>query len=145
MTAKTTLISFIALFISIVGLQCKATHDATSKRAMYKAIYTDQFKLTYFRQILTKSYNYSNAVQEIINSDHSGFTEPTLTDDDYKLIDSLTTADNDKIKIDSIEGNRRVEGAQGKRPLQFILDRLNKKWIDSIANQRYKNSGVIKM
>ncbi len=109
---------------------------------MYKSIYIDQFKLTYFRQILVKSHNNSKAIQEIINSDHSAFTEPILTEDDYKLIDSLTTADNEKMKIDSTQGNRRAEGAQGKRPLGFILDRLNNKWLDSIANRRYTISGV---
>lgn len=112
---------------------------------MYKSIYIDQFKLTYFRQILSKGYNNSKAIQEIISSDHSGFTEPILTEDDYKLIDSLTTIDNEKMKIDSTEGNRRAEGAQGKRPLGFILNGLNSKWLDSIAKKRYKNSGVNKM
>ena len=145
MTTKKTLIYLIVLFASLVGLQCKSTHDSTSQRVMYKAIYIDQFKLTYFRQILTRSYNNSKAIQEIISSDHSGFAEPILTENDYKLIDSLTTADNEKLKMDSTESNRRSEGAQGKRPLGFILNRLNSKWLDSIANKRYKNSGVKKM
>ena len=109
---------------------------------MYKSIYVDQFKLTYFRQLLTKSYNNSKAIQEVISSDHSGFTEPILTTNDFKLIDSLTTFDNDKIKIDSTEGNRRAEGAQGKRPLGFILDKLKSKWLDSLAIKRYKISGA---
>ena len=100
--------------------------------------------MTYFRQILIKGYNNSKAIQEIINSDHSGFTEAILTEDDYKLIDSLTTADNEKMKIDSTQGNRRAEGAQGKRPLGFILDKLNSKWLDSLARQRLKSSGVPK-
>jgi hypothetical protein len=145
MAKKKTLIYLIVLFVSLVGLQCKTTQETTSQRVMYKAIYIEQFKLTYFRQILTKSYNNSNAIQEIVSSDHSGFTEPILTDLDYKLIDSLTTADNEKMKIDSAEGNRRAEGAQGKRSLGFILDRLNSKWLDSIANKQYKKSGVKKM
>lgn len=111
---------------------------------MYKANYIDQFKLTYFRQILAKSYNNSKAIQEIISLDHSGFTEPILTEDDYKLIDSLTTADNEIIKIDSTQSNRRAEGAQGKRPLGFILERINSKWLDSLARKRLKVSGVPK-
>jgi len=109
---------------------------------MYKTIYIDQFKLAYFRQILIKSYNNSRAVQEIIGSDHSGFTEPILTTTDYKLIDSLTTIDNNKMKIDSTEGDQRAEGAQGKRPLGYILNRFNSKWLDSLANTQYKSSGV---
>jgi hypothetical protein len=112
---------------------------------MYKSIYIDQFKLTYFRQILIKGYNNSTAIQEIISFDHSGFTEQILTEDDYKLIDSLTTADNEKMKIDSTQGNRRAEGAHGKRQLGFIIDRLNGKWLDSLASKRYKSSGVRQM
>jgi len=114
----------------------------TTQKTMYKTIYIDQFKLAYFRQILIKSYNNSRAVQEIIGSDHSGFTEPILTTTDYKLIDSLTTIDNNKMKIDSTEGDQRAEGAQGKRPLGYILNRFNSKWLDSLANTQYKSSGV---
>jgi hypothetical protein len=109
---------------------------------MYKTIYIDQFKLTCFRQILIKSYNNSRAIQEIISGDHSGFAEPILTMDDYKLIDSLTAADNDKMKIDPSDGKRRTEGAQGKRPLGFILNKLESQWLDSLANKRYETSGV---
>ena len=145
MTTKKTSIYVIVSFASLVGLQCKSTHEPTSQKAIYKVSYIDQFKLTYFRQILTKSYNNSKSIQEIISSDHSGFTEPILTEVDYKLIDSITTVDNEKLKIDSTEGNQRAEGAQGKRPLGFILDRLNSKWLDSIATERYNNSGVKQM
>ena len=63
----------------------------------------------------------------------------------YKLIQILTTAEIEKKKIDSIQSNQRADGAHAKRPLGFILDRLNSKWLDSIANKRYKNSGVKKM
>jgi hypothetical protein len=138
MTANKTFLYIFVLLLSINGLYCKSTHSSVSQKAMYKSIYIHQFKLTYFRQIISKGYNNSKAIQEIVSSDHSGFTEPILTDDDYQLIDSLTVIDNEKMKIDSAEGNRRAEGAQGKRPLGFILDRLNGKWLDSIANERYK-------
>ncbi len=94
--------------------------------------------------MLTKSFNKSKAIEEIISSDYSGFTEPILTAGDYALIDSLTTADNEIMKIDSANGHLRAEGAQGKRPLGLILKKLNSKWMDSIANKRYKNSGVKK-
>lgn len=124
-----------------VGLNCRSTQTPASKKAMYKAIYIDQFRLTYFRQLLIKSYNNSDAIQEIISNDHSGFTEPVLTEDDYTLIDSLTIIDNEKLKIDSTQGNRRAEGAQGKRPLGFILEKLKSKWLDSLANERFRSSG----
>jgi len=142
MTTKKIFVYFIVLFASLVGLQCKSTRNST---AMYKAIYVEQFKLIYFRQILTKSYNNSKAIQEIISSDHSGFTEPILTEDDYKLIDSLSTVDNQRMQIDSTQSIGRVaEGAEGKHTLGFILGKLQSKWLDSIANKRYKNSRVIK-
>ena len=89
-----------------------------------------------------KSYNNSNAVQELIGADHSGFTEPILTIDDYKLIDSLTTNDNKYLVVDSTEGGRRAEGAQGKRPLGFILNKQTSKWLDSLAKKRLKLSGL---
>jgi hypothetical protein len=144
MTIRKTLIYFTLLTILLAGIECKSTQRVTSQKAMYKAIYIDQFRLTYFRKILIKSYNNSKAIQEIISNDHSGFTEPVLTEDDYTLIDSLAVIDNEKLKIDSAQGNLRAEGAQGKRPLGFILDRLKSKWLDSLANERYRTSGVKK-
>ena len=145
MTTNKIFIFIFVLLVSLNVLQCKSPQNSTSKRAMYKSIYINEFKLTYFRQMLIKGYNNSNAIQEIISKDNSGFTEIILTEDDYKLIDSLATLDNEKMKIDSTVGNRRSEGAQGKRPLGFILYRLNSKWLDSLANKRYKNSGIKKL
>ena len=101
----------------MVSASCQSTRRTPSTNAEYKEIYLDQFKLTYFRQLLAKSYNNSNSVREIIGADHSGFTEPILTDEDYRIIDSLTALDNQHLIIDSIEGHRRAEGAKGKRPL----------------------------
>jgi hypothetical protein len=120
---------------------CEGSRRTSSLKAQYKDTYLNQFKLSYFRQLLAKSYNNSNNVREIINADHSGFTEPILTEDDYKLIDSLTTIDNQHLIADSIEGRRRAEGAQGKRPLGNIMDKLTSKWLDSLAKQRLKLNG----
>src|SRR6478735_11947085 len=93
--------------------------------------------------MLIKGYNNSEAIQEIINADHSGFTEPILTMEDYKIIDSLTSVHYQKIKTDSANSIGRVaEGGEGKHILGFILDKLESKWLDSIANKRYKNSPV---
>jgi hypothetical protein len=143
MTTRTTFIYFFLFFASLAGLDCKSTQNSTSQKKIFKALYLDEFKLAYFRQLLAKSYNNSVAIQEIIQFDHSGFTEPVLlTADDYKLIDSLTTVDNNKLKVDSTEGGRRAEGSQGKRPLGFILHKLNSKWFDSLAKKRLKLSGV---
>lgn len=127
------------LLISTNGLQCKSSRKTTSQKTIYKTIYVEQFKLDYLRQFLKKGYNNSTAIQEIIHTDHSGFTEPILTEQDYNFIDSLTTVENEIMKIDSANGNRRAEGAQGKRPLGLVLDRLNSKWLDSLANERFKS------
>lgn len=103
-----------------------------------KDIYVDQFKLTYFRMFLKKSYNNSKAVQEIIAQDHSGFTEPVLSMQDLKFIDSLTNHDYSILKTDSASSIGRVaEGAEGKHPLGFIIHKLESKWLDSLANKKY--------
>ena len=107
-------------------------------KAENKSIYIDQFRLTYLRQILIKAYNNSSAVQDIISNDHSGFSEPILSIEDFKLIDSLTNVDNINMVLDSTQGAKRAEGTQGKRPLGFILERVNSKWLDSLAIERYK-------
>jgi len=135
-------IYFILFTIPILSTSCEGTRRTTSFKAQYKDIYLDQFKLTYFRKLLVKSYNNSNAVREIIGTDHSGFTESILTEDDYKLIDSLTSIDNEKLIADSTEGHRRAEGAQGKRPLGYIMEKLYSNWLDSLAKRRLKISGV---
>jgi hypothetical protein len=132
----------ILVTIVLTTISCDSIRQTRSIKAQYKDIYIDQFKLTYFRQLLMKSYNNSNAVQELIGADHSGFTEPILTIDDYKLIDSLTTNDNKYLAVDSTEGGRRAEGAQGKRPLGFILNKQTSKWLDSLAKKRLKLSGL---
>jgi hypothetical protein len=132
----------ILLTTFFITVSCESTRKTQSLKAQYKDIYLDQFKLTYFRKLLIKSYNNSNAVREMINADHSGFTEPILTEDDYTLIDSLTTLDNQLLLADSTEGHRRAEGAQGKRPLGYIMGKLKSKSLDSLARQRLKVSGV---
>jgi hypothetical protein len=139
------LIYLIILFLSLWGLQCKRHNTATSQTESYKSLYIDEFKLTYFKQMLIKGYNSSEAVQKIIEGDHSGYTEPVLLMADLKLIDSLTTLDNEKMIIDSAEGNgefQRAEGSQGKRPLGYILDKVRSNWLDSLAEQRFKLSGL---
>src|SRR5689334_18318626 len=113
MAATKRFIYSIFLTTLVIITSCESTRRTPSLKAQYKDIYLDQFKLTYFRQLLIKSYNNSNAVREIIHADHSGFTEPILTEEDYKLIDSLTTFDNQHLIADSTEGHRRAEGAQG--------------------------------
>jgi hypothetical protein len=129
----------------VIGLQCTTSHNLTSQKAMYKSIYLDQFKLTYFRKLLIKGFNNSEAIQTIIQFDRSGFAEPILTVEDLQLIDSLTTIDNLKMQMDSTNSIGRVaKGAEGKHPFAYMLNRCNGKWLDSLASKRYKLSGVKK-
>jgi hypothetical protein len=142
MATKRPFIYSILLTTLLITISCESTRRTQSLKVQYKDIYLDQFKLTYFRQLLIKSYNNSNAVREIIGADHSGFTEPILTEQDYKLIDSLTSIDNHRLIADSTEGYQRAEGAQGKRPLGYIMYKLTSKWLDSLAKRRLKVNGV---
>ena len=136
------LIYSVFLTTLLTTISCENSRRTQSLKAQYKDIYINQFKLTYFRQLLIKSYDNSTAVREIINADHSGFTEPILSEEDFKLIDSLTTVDNQRLIADSAEGHRRAEGSNGKRPLGCIMDKLNNKWLDSLAKRRLKVNGI---
>ena len=135
---------FMLIFIVGIFSECQHSQKIPSFRKQYKEIYIDQFKLTYLRRLLIKGYNNSAAIQEIINFDRSGFTEPILLEEDLKLIDSLTNIDNQNMMIDSAEGIHRAEGSQGKRPLGFTFGKLQSKWLDSLARKRYKRSGLAK-
>ena len=135
---------FGLLMLAIACSSCKSLSESTTRKKEFKHIYLNQFRLAYFRQLLTKSYNYSAAINQIVDADHSGFTEAILTEQDWHLIDSLTTLDNRFLQIDSANGVHRAEGAQGKRPLGYIMDKLRSKWLDSLARQRWKvNAGSI--
>jgi hypothetical protein len=136
-------IFFFGMLFSVVTFQCKTSYESKSQRSVYKSIYLDQFKLTYFRKLLIKGFNGSDAINAVIKFDNSGFTEPILNEDDLDLIDSLTTVDNLKMQLDSANTIGRVaEGAEGKKPLGFILNKLSSKWLDSLAQKRYKSSGI---
>lgn len=139
MGKKQQVFFYLLVFILLTGLKCTSINAVSNKEKEFKAIYMNQIKLTYFRQILKKGYNYSSAVQEILNTDHSGFTEQVITEEDYISIDSLTTLDNEKMKTDSIEGIYRAEGSQGKRQLEYIINKLNSGFLDSFARKRYKS------
>ncbi len=137
---KSVLIS--TLMAALLGFQCKTYYSNKANTAVYKSIYIDQFKLSYFKALFSKSFNNSNEVKKMLEIDHSDFTEPMLSAADFFLIDSLTSVDSLKIQIDSAEGNRRAEGAQGKRPFGFILYKINSNWLDSLANKSYKSSNI---
>lgn len=123
-------------------VQCRTTQQVKSERRQFKEVYINQFKLTYFRKILIAGFNHSETVKTLIRFDRSGFTEPILSEHDYKLIDSLVYLDNQYMMADSSRSIGRVaEGGEGKHVLGYILDRLESKWLDSLANSRFRQSG----
>lgn len=132
--------SILLLLLLVTFTQCRTSRERQLKRE-YKSIYMDQFKLTYFRQLLQAGFNNSEEVNSLIKFDNSGFTEPVLSRDDYQLIESIVQSDNLKMKADSVGRIGRVaEGAEGKHVFSHILRKLESKWLDSLAEQRYKLS-----
>jgi hypothetical protein len=131
------------LFLTIISiiLSCHPSKFSKGYYKEIKSIYINDFKLIYFKKLLIRGYNNSKEINNILNSDHSGFTEHTLSLDDYNLIDSLTKIDNEIIVKDSLQIIGKVaEGAKGKRVLSFALDKYNSKWLDSLAKIRWKIS-----
>jgi hypothetical protein len=146
---KTSLKLKITLFVPLViGTfilsNCSTYRNSVAHKKVFKKIYIDQFKLVYLRKLLINSFNNSSQINQILASDHSGFTEPILTLSDYKLIDSLTYLDNQKLAIDSANSIGRVaEGAEGKASLDLIIQKIQCKWLDSLARKRYKSANVV--
>ncbi len=139
-TAKYGSVLFLLL---LFGSQCRTMQTKKSVAKEYKLLYIDQFKLTYLRKVLRAGFNQSEAINNLVEFDRSGFTEPLLSEEDYRLIDSLVYIDNLQMMADSTNSIGRVaEGAEGKHVFGFILNKLESKWIDSLAKRRYKSSGV---
>jgi hypothetical protein len=132
--------------IILLILACNSSQKAT--RGDYgdetKSIYLYAFKMAYFKKILLKGFNNSDAIKNVIAFDHSGYGEPILSLEDYNLIDSLANADNSIMTQDSVKRVGKIsEGAQGKHVFDFLLTRYQSKWLDSVAKKRYsiyKNS-----
>jgi hypothetical protein len=132
-------LKFFILLLSVLFVQC-ATVKPERKR--FKEVYINQFKLTYFRKVLLAGFNHAEEIKTLIQFDRSGFTEPILSEDDLKLIDSLVTIDNQTMIRDSTNRIGKVaEGAEGKHVLGYIMDRIESKWLDSLATRRLKQSG----
>lgn len=129
---------FFLFVISLIFYSCSNSGLTRKNKADLKNIYKEQFKLIYFRQLMIKSYNNSNAVQEIIDKDYSGFTEPILSADDLRLIDSLTNIDNQYLIADSAKGYERAEGINGKRPIGLIIEKMKSKQFDRLIKNRMK-------
>lgn len=118
---------------------CKSSNHIHSYGMQMKESYVYDFKITYFKKLLIQGFDNSGAINMIIAADHSGYGEPILSLEDYKIIDSLVVIDKKTIIQDSLNSVGRVaEGAQGKHVLTYALYKFQSKWLDSLANARYK-------
>ncbi len=143
MIVSTVKYSTLLIILILICIQCQSIHTQHSVKREYKSLYIDQFKLTYLRKVLQAAFNQSEAIKTVIKFDRSGFTEPLLSNNDYRLIDSLVHIDNLKMMTDSINRIGTVaEGAEGKHVFEFILNKFESKGIDSIAKRRFKSSGL---
>lgn len=129
------------LLLSCFLLQCQTAKQTRTERKQFKEVYINQFKLTYFRKLLLAGFNHSEAVKTLLRFDKSGFTEPVLSTEDLTLLDSLVYRQNRVMATDSANSLGRVtEGAEGKHVLGYVLHKMESKWLDSLANSRYKQS-----
>jgi hypothetical protein len=104
-----------------------------------RGIYIPNFKLTYFKTLLIAGYNNTNEIKSIVVADHSGFSEPILSMEDYDLIDSLVKLDNRTMIRDSINRIGSVaEGAEGKHVFGYALNKYQSNWLDKLSKERFK-------
>src|SRR5215204_2305717 len=131
------ILSIICLVLIIVSSSCKSTQAWTNKKEM-KGIYIPNFKLTYFKKLLIEGYNNTNEIKSIVFADHSGFSEPILSMEDYDLIDSLAKINNDIMILDSIKRIGTVaEGAEGKHIFGYALNKYQSNWLDNLSKERF--------
>ena len=117
---------------------CKPLFKPSESNNSIKTLYINEFKLIYFEELLKKGFNSDTGYLQATRIDRSNFTEPILSKDDLKLIDSITFIDNQKMVTDSIQSIiNRAEGAVGKQVFKYSLDRYQSRWLDSIAKNRF--------
>jgi hypothetical protein len=126
---------FCSMLCSLL-LFCKTPHRIIEKKQMEEAFIYD-FKITYFKKLLLIGYNHSDDIKSVLKKDQSGYGEIILSLDDYHLLDSIVKLDNVVMMKDSLNGNRRAEGTQGKRILGYALKKYESEWLDSLAKARY--------
>ena len=126
----------VVLTVSLIG--CTSYRSGIAKRQLKEA-YIYSFKITYFKQLLFVGFNRTNEIQSLLLKDRSGYGEPILTKEDIYTIDSIVNIDNIKMCQDSVLSLGKIaEGAQGKRVFDYTLSKYNSKYLDSLANVRYK-------
>nr|WP_315152267.1 hypothetical protein [uncultured Flavobacterium sp.] len=119
------------LILSFIG--CRTAKESRQ----LKEIYVREFKTTYFKNLLRKGFNNNKGYNYAVRIDISHFSEPILSPEDFKYIDSLTTIGNQFMVADSLQSiGTRAEGAEGKQIYYYALEKYNSKWLDSICKQR---------
>jgi len=130
---RATILILMSFFAYCTTSKIRNAHSQMEQSYLY------DFKLNYFRKLLIRGFNESEAIKSVIASDRSGYGEPLLSIEDYQLIDSLTGIDNSVMLQDSINRVGRVsEGAQGKQVLSYALLKYESKWLDSLAKERWQ-------
>ncbi len=97
--------------------------------------------MTYFDAMLRTAFNNSQKINAVLLADSHHFTEPVLSMADKHLIDSFVLIHNNQLVNDSINRIGRVaKGAENKHVWDFVLDKMQGRWLDSFAKQGYKLS-----
>jgi hypothetical protein len=127
-----------SMMLCLFFFSCKIQNTRQSAEKMHEPfIYV--FKMTYFKKLLTEGFDRSPSIKEILQRDGSDYGEPILQQEDYSLIDSLVKIDNETMKQDSVKRVGRVsEGFQGKHVFNYTLSKYQSRWLDSLAETRYK-------
>ena len=116
------------------------TFGCTVHRKDVKNNYVTEFKYRYFQESLKKGFNNNVEIIKLFEIDHSGYTEPILSDESYNLINKLARKANEIMVQDSLRFiGRRAQGGIGKRVFSKCLSDFNSKWLDSIAKDEYNN------
>ncbi|WP_299987340.1 hypothetical protein [uncultured Pontibacter sp.] len=140
MHRSNALYSVVLLLLLLTFTHCTTSRQRLLKQ-QYKEIYVEEFKLIYFQKLLQAGFNNAEEVNSLIAFDKSGFTEPVLSSEDYQLIERMVQADQQQMRADSVARIGRVaEGAEGKQVFSYMLQKLEGKWLDSPAKERYKLS-----
>jgi hypothetical protein len=135
---KTVIVFAFIILITSAFFNCKP-NKLLQYKMNYKKAYVYDFKIKYLKKLLSEGFNNSGEIKAILLYDHSkGLSDPALSMDDFKLIDSFAKIGNLEMVRDSLTKVGRAEGAGGKYVFSFALEKFNSKWLDSLANSRYK-------
>lgn len=89
--------------------------------------------------MLLAGFNNSPEINTILTQDHSYYSEPVLSVEDYHFLDSVVAVDKAKLTADSAASiGRKAEGSAGKQLFYLVLSKYNSKWLKKVAVKRSK-------